>query len=56
MLLAEVQAGLERDEFIYYLQPKCNLNTGKIVGLESLVRWKHPEKGIVAPGYSGYGE
>ena len=50
MLLAEVQAGLERDEFIYYLQPKCNLNTGKIVGLESLVRWKHPEKGIVAPG------
>ena len=51
VLLAEVQAGLERDEFIYYLQPKCNLNTGKIVGLESLVRWKHPEKGIVAPGY-----
>ena len=26
VLLAEVQAGLERDEFIYYLQPKCNLN------------------------------
>ena len=51
VLLAEVQAGLERDEFIYYLQPKCNLNTGKIVGLESLVRWKHPTKGIVAPGY-----
>ena len=51
VLLTEVQAGLERDEFIYYLQPKCNLNTGKIVGLESLVRWKHPEKGIVAPGY-----
>lgn len=51
VLLTEVQAGLERDEFIYYLQPKRNLNTGKIVGLESLVRWKHPEKGIVAPGY-----
>lgn len=51
VLLAQVQAGLERDEFIYYLQPKCNLNTGKIVGLESLVRWKHPTKGIVAPGY-----
>ena len=51
VLLAEVQAGLERNEFIYYLQPKCNLNTGKIVGLESLVRWKHPTKGIVAPGY-----
>ena len=51
VLLAEVQAGLERNEFIYYLQPKCNLNTGKIVGLESLVRWKHPQKGIVSPGY-----
>ena len=51
VLLGEVQAGLERNEFIYYLQPKCNLNTGKIVGLESLVRWKHPVKGIVAPGY-----
>lgn len=51
VLLAEVQAGLERNEFIYYLQPKCNLNTGKIVGLESLVRWNHPQKGIVSPGY-----
>ena len=51
VLLTQVQEGLERNEFIYYLQPKVNLNTGKIVGLESLVRWNHPDKGIVAPGY-----
>lgn len=49
-LLSEVQRGLERGEFTFYLQPKCNMKTGKIVGFESLVRWQHPQRGLVAPG------
>lgn len=50
VLFTEVQQGLKNNEFIFYLQPKCNMATGRIVGMESLVRWQHPERGIVAPG------
>lgn len=49
-LLSQIQRALEREEFIFYLQPMCNMATGKIVGLESLVRWNHPELGIISPG------
>lgn len=36
-------------EFVMYLQPKCNITDGKIVGAEALVRWIMPERGIVPP-------
>ncbi len=49
-LLSDVQRALTNHEFTFYAQPKCNMATGKIIGLESLVRWNHPEKGIVPPG------
>ena len=49
-LLSEIQKGLDRGEFTFYAQPKCNLNTGKIVGLEALVRWNHPVRGLIPPG------
>ncbi len=49
-LLAEVQEGLKKGEFIFYVQPQCDIATGKIVGGESLVRWKHGTKGLVSPG------
>lgn len=49
-LLSQIQRALEREEFIFYLQPMCNMATGKIVGLESLVRWNHSELGIICPG------
>lgn len=49
-LLAEIQAGLEKDEFTFYAQPQCNISNGKIVGAESLVRWKHKTKGMIPPG------
>lgn len=49
-LLSEIQEGLEKEEFIFYVQPQCNISTGKIVGGESLVRWKHSTKGMVSPG------
>lgn len=38
------------NEFCFYLQPKCNAETGAIVGAEALVRWNHPEYGLVSPG------
>lgn len=49
LLLKEVQKGLEQNEFVFYAQPQCNMVSGKIVGLESLVRWNHPERGVISP-------
>ncbi|MBQ8800562.1 MAG: EAL domain-containing protein [Lachnospiraceae bacterium] len=49
-LLAEVQEGLQKEEFVFYIQPQCDISTGKIVGGESLVRWKHSTKGMISPG------
>ena len=42
-------SSLENKEFIIYLQPKIELNTGEIQGSEALVRWKHPDKGLIPP-------
>lgn len=50
LLLSEVQRALDNDEFVYYLQPQCNMTNGRIVGLETLVRWIHPERGVISPG------
>lgn len=49
-LLTEIQEALEREEFTFYVQPQCDISTGKIVGGESLVRWQHPKKGLISPG------
>jgi diguanylate cyclase (GGDEF)-like protein/PAS domain S-box-containing protein len=46
----EMRQALERDEFIPYYQPKVDLRSGEIDGVEVLVRWLHPKKGIVFPG------
>jgi len=48
-LLSELRRAAERDEFKLYLQPKVSLATGQVVGLEALVRWVHPERGMVFP-------
>lgn len=46
---AEMHHALENDEFKMYLQPKYNLRTNQVVGAEALVRWQHPEQGIIYP-------
>ena len=40
---------LERNEFIIYYQPKIEVSTGKLSGAEALIRWNHPERGMVSP-------
>ncbi len=49
-ILQEVKRGLKEHEFVLYWQPQCNTRTGRIVGLEALVRWQHPERGLIMPG------
>lgn len=49
-LMPEICNGMENDEFTFYLQPKCILQTGKIIGSEALVRWISPERGFISPG------
>jgi EAL domain-containing protein (putative c-di-GMP-specific phosphodiesterase class I) len=45
----DLRQALERQEFMLYFQPKIDLNSGLIVGVEALVRWQHPEQGLVMP-------
>ncbi len=48
-LETNLRNALKRSEFQVYYQPKVNLRTGKITGAEALIRWYHPEKGLVSP-------
>ncbi len=46
----DLRRALERDEFELHYQPKVRVRDGAITGMEALLRWRHPQKGLVAPG------
>jgi diguanylate cyclase (GGDEF)-like protein len=48
-LLAQVRPALENQEFVLHYQPKVSLSTGSVSGVEALIRWEHPEHGLVPP-------
>lgn len=48
--LQRLRAALQNQEFIVYYQPKVDLIQKRLIGLEALIRWKHPELGILMPG------
>ncbi len=50
MLENDLQRSLEQQEFVLYYQPIVHLQTQKLAGFEALLRWQHPERGMVSPG------
>jgi diguanylate cyclase (GGDEF)-like protein/PAS domain S-box-containing protein len=47
--LEHIRHALIKHEFVLYYQPKVNMRTGEIIGAEALIRWQHPEKGLLPP-------
>ena len=48
--MQRLREALDKSEFVLYFQPKANLRNGDIVGFEALIRWQHPERGLLSPG------
>lgn len=44
-----LRLAIERNEFVLYYQPQINIRTNKLIGVEALIRWNHPQNGLVSP-------
>jgi diguanylate cyclase (GGDEF)-like protein/PAS domain S-box-containing protein len=47
--IGDVRSAMGRREFVLHYQPKVNMHTGKVIGVEALIRWQHPVRGLVSP-------
>jgi diguanylate cyclase (GGDEF)-like protein len=50
LIKLELRHALEREELVVFYQPKINIRDGNIIGMEALLRWRHPEHGMIPPG------
>jgi len=48
--IEHIRQALAARQFVLYYQPKVNMRTGKVIGAEALIRWQHPERGLLPPG------
>jgi diguanylate cyclase (GGDEF)-like protein/PAS domain S-box-containing protein len=47
--IEHIRVALDKKEFVLFYQPKVNMRTGEIIGVEALVRWQHPQQGLIPP-------
>lgn len=47
--LGDIRSALKRREFVLHYQPKVNMDSGEVIGVEALIRWQHPVRGLVPP-------
>jgi diguanylate cyclase (GGDEF)-like protein/PAS domain S-box-containing protein len=50
VLIGELKRALSTDQFVVYYQPQIDMASGQLIGVEALVRWNHPTRGLVEPG------
>ena len=47
--IGQIQIGIKKDQFLLHYQPKINIRTGALLGVEALIRWQHPQRGLLQP-------
>lgn len=50
LLESDLERAVRQNEFVFFYQPQVDLKSGKVIGVEALLRWRHPVKGMISPG------